>query len=718
MENISKLVLIESDLVAKVASPIQPQAAGDSSGITGLTPAEKSLLDNTVPQISGLVAQEEGRKVSQEKLINRLNFINFQDDVIHVHFTHHEYGRTLLMTAVPQPCLGATLELRWLGTTDVDSMLKSHQLDFILVPHGQKFIKSVPDIIGIDGTGARLALPTISYETSHRKVERQHCSSISVYMIQNSSSFSGVLMDFAASSFRVELKARAPQSFDWIDSALTVDVIFFSGNQTFFSGECRIIRCTQGQHTRSYVLVPERQEIQRYRKAEFRSQRQTLNPSPNIIFRHPLTRKRVDLKVIDLSGSGFAVEEDENHAVLMPGLILPEIEMRFADSFKIKCSAQVVFSKPTEDKADGRRLRCGIALIDLTANDHVKLIGMLNQAKDKNSYLCTDIDLDALWDFFFDAGFIYPSKYALIHEKKAEIRATYEKLYTHSPEIARYCVYQVNGKILGHMAMLRFWEGAWLTHHHAARKSALNRTGLLVLDQIGRLVYDTFRLRSMHMDYLVAYYRPQNRFPNRIFGGVARHINDPKGCSVDPFAFLKLQNSDHAQTQLPASWEVCPSTEEDLIGLGYFYEKISGGLMVKALDLEPDKLRDETLSAEFKAHGFRRERHLFSLKENGQLKAVLIAYLSDIGLNLSDLTHCIKALVLDSQHLLPEILFAALHRVCRITDQKGMSALIFPLSYAENHSIPFEKTYNLWIIHMYTQIQTYFKYLSRLLRYI
>ena len=42
----------------------------------------------------------------------------------------------------------------------------------------------------------------------------------------------------------------------------------------------------------------------------------------------------------------------------------------------------------------------------------------------------------------------------------------------------------------------------------------------------------------------------------------------------------------------------------------------------------------------------------------------------------------------------------------------------YPFAYAETNSIPYEKIYNLWIIHMYTQIQAYFKYLSRLLRYV
>ena len=31
--------------------------------------------------------------------------------------------------------------------------------------------------------------------------------------------------------------------------------------------------------------------------------------------------------------------------------------------------------------------------------------------------------------------------------------------------------------------------------------------------------------------------------------------------------------------------------------------------------------------------------------------------------------------------------------------------------------IPFEKTYNLWIIHNHSQFEYYFKYLNRLLRY-
>ena len=71
-------------------------------------------------------------------------------------------------------------------------------LKYILVPRGQKFIKAVPEVLDIDEQGARLALPEISFEISHRKVDRQRCRDICVYVIQNSTSFSGALLDFTA----------------------------------------------------------------------------------------------------------------------------------------------------------------------------------------------------------------------------------------------------------------------------------------------------------------------------------------------------------------------------------------------------------------------------------------------------------------------------------------------------------------------------------------
>ena len=687
----------------------------DAQRSTEVTGAEKELLARALPDRTGPVPQPASRRISLEYLINRLNFVNFQEGRIQLYFSGRDAGRGRLVPAVPLPCSGRVLDCAWVEAPDEDCLRGVLQLKHVLVPHGERFIQADPDAVEMHRDGCRLALPEISCETSHRRIERQRCRDIRAQLLQNSASFPGALLDFTSSSFRVELEAAAPQRSEGIDAALPVQVIFQSGRQTLYSSECRILRTAPGRGAHSCVLEPLRHEIRRYRSAEFRSDRQTLNPSPNIIFRHPLTQKRVELKVADLSGSGFSVEEDETASVLLPGLILPEVELSFGTIFRIRCSAQVVFRKPLSDPQRRRRVRCGLALIDVSARDHIKLLGILHQVKDRNAYVCNDVDPEALWDFLFDTGFIYPAKYVLIEKNKKDIKRTYTKLYRQSPDIARHFVYQEDGVILGHMATIRFWERTWLIHHHAARKSALPKAGLAVLDQIGRFVHDSFRIRGLRMDYMMCFYRPQNRFPSRVFGGVARHIDNPQCCSVDPLAYVKLEGARADRPALPDGWEVGPAAAADFEALTRFYDRASGGVMLNAMDLDGDAGREDRLCREFQKHGFKRERHLFALRRGGSPRAFIVVNVSDIGLNLSDLVHCLNVFVLDPRDLPPETLLSALRQALRATRQHGIPALIFPLSYAEENRIPIEKTYHLWAFHISeADSQSYYKYLNRL----
>lgn len=384
MKNVTTLLHpVNLPPVAEKRAPNAPAVSPPAS--SGVTDAERCLLAYTPAADAPEPLAEPGRKISRDLLINRLNLAHFQDEFIQVHFAHPRYDRRQIVPAVPMPCFGNELECRWANPAEMPAVLQSFTLDCIMVPRGQRFIRVLPEVLEITAEGVRLSLPSLSHEISHRKVERQTCHDISVFLLQNSSSFAGRLLDFNAFSFRVELKAAAPQRFDWIDPALPVNVVFFKGPQTFFSGECSITRSADGESVRSFVLEPLKQEILRYRKAEIRSQRQALTPSPNLIFRHPLTRRRVDLSVIDLSGSGFAVEEEEQSAILMPGLTLPKVEIWFANSFKLTCSAQVVFRKFMTPDGENRTIRCGLALIDMSAEDHVKLLAMLHQGKDRNS---------------------------------------------------------------------------------------------------------------------------------------------------------------------------------------------------------------------------------------------------------------------------------------------------------------------------------------------
>ncbi len=708
-----KLIEMRTDASSQQHPDAPPADAANQEVLSGETVDQYAVASRQ----SQFKKPDTASRIDKIQLINKLNAINFQDGAVLVNFSHLKYDKTITLRARPQPCMGDLVDCLWVESENIAPIIQAYQFKNILVTNGQKLLKIEPEVIRIDAEGISVLLPESCEEISSRRTRRYPCKGISVQLIQNSTVFSGTLMDFNGFSFRVKLTARPPQTFDWVNPEYAINVIVSDAANTIYSGECKIIRHTRGQKTRNYILAPLKQEIQRFKQKEFRSERYVLTPTPNMVSQHPFTAMRVDLKVVDLSGSGFSVEEDEYNTTLLPGMILHELDLSFADSYKIKCSAQVVFRKEMVDPNGDKWIKCGLALLDMDIRDHLKLISMLHQAKNKNSYICNDVDLDALWDFFFETGFIYPDKYATIQKNKKQIKETYAKIYTRNPHIARHFIYQEKGTIFGHMAMIRFYESAWMIHHHAARKSALNKAGLIVLDQIGRMINDSHRLYSLHMDYMICYYRPDNKFPCRVFGGAARNIGDPKGCSLDGFAYQHFNHPPRATEEMLQGWQITESRSDDLEELAGFYEHTSGGLLLEALDLRPEKIDCVELSREYDRLGLTRLRYLFSLKNDGQLKAVFMVNQSDVGLNLSDITNCIKVFVTDSQEFSAEILQAAITRIAKITGKKDFPALIYPASFADERDIAYDKTYNLWVCSLQYS-DAYFRYLKRLVRFI
>ena len=365
----------------------------------------------------------KGKEVPKKHIINKLNYINFQDGTILVNFRHAKYGYSCSHRAKPLPCLGGELRCLWIETDKIDRQLRSYKFQDILISDGQNVLLLNSNDISIDHEGIRLVLPETCREVRHRKIKRHASKGVKVQLIQNSALFDGILMDFSTAAFRVEVTAKPPQTFQWIDPESTVNLNFSDENEMLYSGECTVIKQSDDNKTRSYVLEPVNYQIRRFKPKEFRSHRLKLVPSPNIIFRHRFTEKMNNLKVIDLSGSGFSVEEDINNSVLLPGMIIPEMELSFANIFNIKCKAQAVYRRIMEEE-NGSWVKCGLAILDMDIEDHGRLLALLHQAKDGHSYICNRVNMDDLWNFFFESGFIYPKKYAFIEANKEKIKET------------------------------------------------------------------------------------------------------------------------------------------------------------------------------------------------------------------------------------------------------------------------------------------------------
>ena len=227
--------------------------------------------------------------------------------------------------------------------------------------------------------------------------------------------------------------------------------------------------------------------------------------------------------------------------MLFAGLIIPELELHFSHGFSLKCQAQVVYRTCGCTNSEGDDVvLCGLTILNMEMNDQISLLSLLQQVENKDSYIDSAVDMDSLWNFFFDTGFIYPSKYAYFQANKEEIKKTYARLYNQNPCIARHFTYQKNGHILGHMAMVRFYDNAWMIHHHAASKSESMKAGMVVLKQISNYINELHHFSSAHLKYVYCYFRPENKFPNRIFGGFAQQLNDQQGSSTRHLCLFSL----------------------------------------------------------------------------------------------------------------------------------------------------------------------------------
>ena len=641
--------------------------------------------------------QNNQKSICKEKLVNKLNFINFSDRTVLVNFKHSKYATTLSLQAKPLPCAGERLECVW-SVPPAAEILRTHTFHNLFINDGHTCLLVNPKMVIVDEQGICMLLPEACHEIKSRAMNRHPCHGIQVQISQNSAMYSGTLVDVSPVSFCTQVTAPPHQSFEWLNFALPVNLQLHSERTLLYSGECTIARQDWDQSTGVFVLAPVNTCFQRFKPKKFRCSRHRLTPSPNMVFIHPLTGNTVNLKIIDISGSGFSVEEDARGSMLFAGFLIPEVELQFSHNFHLKCQAQVIHRTCGNEEGEDVVLS-GLAILNMDMNDHVALMSLLQQTENKDSYLDAAVDMDALWSFFFETGFIYPSKYAFIHVNKGEIKRTYERLYTKNPSIARHFTYRKKGNILGHMAMVRFYENAWMIHHHAASKSESVKAGLVVLKQISRYINELHNLSSAHMKYVYCYFRPENKFPNRIFGRFAKQLNDRQGSSLDTFAYFHYRKTVLGAASLPDPWVLTEIRPEDYAELKSFYSFTSGGLMTEAFELHSAKALPDALAREYQQLGFKKEKRLFSLLEGEALKAVIIADVTDIGFNMANLTNCTTVLILDE--MTPRLCIeSALARVSAGYDQQEIPVLMYPLTYAEKHSLPVEKSYILWILNL------------------
>jgi hypothetical protein len=631
------------------------------------------------------------KTIKQSKLINLWNRLHFMDGMVYVHLHHPHYKEDLLVQAHPAPCGNGSMTCRWLEGSDrftenasILNIILSDGLTLFLVPTHLKDVQK--DYFTIH-------VPDKGYILGQRRARRYRCQGINAEVVQSGFQAQGQLTDFSALAFSVKVSPEAIGSFRWFNADHPSTVNLYREEQMVFSASCRCIRQASDQVARDIVFASLTSQISRFPKKKWRNPRVRVTPLPNITFDHPAIKKMIQLDIHDLSASGFAVHVSTDEDVLIVGMIIPELTINYAGALKIQCKAQILYRREEKKK----NIRYGFVILDMDVVNYDRLSHIVMNIIDPSTHVADKVDADQLWEFLFESGFIYPKKYDLVQSYRQSMKETYQRLYRDNPEIITQITYQRNGRIYGHASMVRSYKRTWMVHHLAARPLNNKRTGLQVLKQVMHYFNGLYRLPTVGMDYMMFYFRPENRFPDHFFGGFARHFNNPRACSLDLFSYHNYPASGTGQP-LPEGWSLEPCTGTDMEALSRFYRNTSGGLLLDVLRLGEDRENGESLSHQYHRHGLIRSCQGFSLKRNGSLKAMLVVNRSDPGLSLSDFLNGIKILITDAAVLPWEILSSAISQLSGCYGLDKIPLLVYPSHYLEEKGVPFEKRYYLWII--------------------
>ncbi len=638
-----------------------------------------------------LKATRKAQKVKQKHLINTINYIHFLGGTVFAHLRNRKSQEDILVSTSPQPCLEDIITCRW--TKELTGVLEDCELLHLLIVDGQSVILVPADVKSMDSDSIVIHLPDVCYILGKRQAKRYLCFDISAELIQSGFFAKGDLLDFSPVAFRIKATPATGHSFQWFNPEQPVTIHLFQNQRMVFSGTCRCIRQTVGLESRKMVMAPKMDRFSRFQKISNRNPRVQMKPPPLIAFEHPFLKKMIQIEVRNVSTSGFSVLEKADEGFLMPGMIIPGLSVHFAGAVSVTCTAQVLYRL----KGAKGSVRCGLVILDMDITDYGKLSNIVSRVTNPLIRITDDVDMDALWEFFFNTGFIYPKKYDLIKSYRDEFEETYRKLYKNKPEFFTHATCQKDGQIYGHASMFRVYERTWMVHHMAARPMGKKRVGLPLLRHIVQYFDGLYRLPSFKMDYMMFYFRPENKFPNLFFGGFSRDLKNPRACSLDLFTY-KSYPSRSPRSPLPERWSLEEFSGRDFSEMERFYKAHSGGLLSDILSPAQGVSSEESLEMLYRRLGFIRRWKFYSLKDNEQLKAVLIVNQSDLGLNLSELLNGVKILILDTAGLPWDILNSALSQLTGVFKIDKIPLLVYPATYLDFHGVSWEKNYLLWIM--------------------
>lgn len=423
------------------------------------------------------------------------------------------------------------------------------------------------------------------------------------------------------------------------------------GGRTY-QGICTVVEDVDGAP--AVLLPPALTPRHRRNRLRFR-------PPPDaplsLAFTSPLTGRKLSLPVLDAHPGALCVEVELDEP-LPPGLRVPAtLEGRGTPE---PIEVAVLGIRPA-----GTISCCALAIRAPSTNVHRRLTDAFIRSRDPNIHDGREVAFREIWALMEAAGYRFHPDHPFGDQKVLEVLEETHLRATSAPtDLARSVVYRDGAELLGHSSVLRMFSRTWMPQHLAIRPGFHRQQQVARQISVALEYVETLE----DADYVRYYWRTDNRWPNRIFGRMARLCEKTGRSMVRKVRYLRRQNS--AGVAAP-SVHVRRYVESDAVALATLLRSEIEPIRLRAADLVSPGWRLEEIGACYASAGLERGRTILVHQRDGILDGVALVEHATPGLCLIEATNAVEVVVSSRASNTAEIAAALLDAASDVYARSG-----------------------------------------------
>ncbi len=237
------------------------------------------------------------------------------------------------------------------------------------------------------------------------------------------------------------------------------------------------------------------------------------------------------------------------------------------------------------------------------------------------------LSVDELFELYRRAGFLYPAKAARLFPYMDVVRENWRRMMLAGDSLLYVLTAGNEQHGSASIAVWRTTDHGWISQHLVSENNPLASRSVMLAGSAGCMARG---VDDSHQNW----FRPENRFPSRVFGSMVQTIGE--SCSsVRRHMYFALPRKRADQSS--EGVRIVPydrSHQKELCGLARL---VRGGVYVKAEELEND-VELEYVNDLYRNVGLRRTRHVslaYRGRKGDEPVGAAIAYRGPLGVNFS-----------------------------------------------------------------------------------